>query len=74
MIALALAPGSGILAILVFVFVIAMIYALFTVKGSGISERPYAKVYGGAPGATGSGSASGHDERVTVRDWSRGAR
>ena len=49
-------------------------YGWYTVKGSGIAERPYGKVYGGAPGAFGPGSASGHDDRVSMRDWSRGAR
>jgi hypothetical protein len=49
-------------------------WTLFTRNGSGISERPYFNQYGGAPGATGSGTATGHDERVTMRDWSRGAR
>ena len=71
---LALAGGSGIFAAFLIVFLIAVVYALYTVAGSGISQRPYAKVYGGAPGATGASSASGHDDRVTVRNWSRGAR
>jgi hypothetical protein len=71
---LALAAGSGIFgAFLVFLF-IAVVYGLYTVTGSGISERPYSKIYGGAPGASGRGSVSGHDERITVRNWSRGAR
>ncbi|MFL5894528.1 MAG: hypothetical protein ACJ76Z_05375 [Thermoleophilaceae bacterium] len=74
MVVLALAGGSGIFAAFLIVFLIAVIYTLFTVTGSAISERPYSKVYGGAPGATGAGSASGHDDRVTVRNWSRGAR
>jgi hypothetical protein len=74
MVTLALAGGSGIFAAFLIVFVIAIVYTLFTVKGSAISERPYEKVYGGAPGANGSASASGRDDRVTVRNWSRGAR
>jgi hypothetical protein len=74
MIVLALAGGSGIFAAFLIVFVIAVIYALFTVRGSGISERPYSKIYGGAPGASGASSASGRDDRITVRNWSRGAR
>jgi hypothetical protein len=49
-------------------------WTLFTKTGSAITERPYFNQYGGAPGATGAGSATGHDERVTTRDWSRGAR
>ena len=53
---------------------IGVVYGWFTVRGSGISETPYGKVYGGAPGAFGPGSASGHDDRVSMRDWSRGTR
>lgn len=70
----ALAAGSGIFGAILIVFVIAIVYTLFTVAGSAIHERPYSKLYSGAPGAEGSASVSGHDERVTVRDWSRGAR
>ena len=53
---------------------IGVVYGYFTVKGSGIAETPYGKVYGGAPGAFGPGSASGHDDRVSMRDWTRGTR
>ena len=74
MIVLALAGGSGIFAAVLIMFFIGLVYTLCTVAGSAISERPYAKRYGGAPGAIGSSSVSGHDERVTVRNWSRGAR
>jgi hypothetical protein len=74
MITLALAGGSGIFAAFLVIFLIGIVYTLFTVTGSAISERPYSKQYGGAPGASGPGSASGRDERVTVRNWSRGAR
>ncbi len=52
----------------------AIVFGYYTVKGSGISETPYGKVYSDAPGAIGPASVSGKDERVTVRDWSRGAR
>ncbi|MEA2353046.1 MAG: hypothetical protein QOJ14_1460, partial [Thermoleophilaceae bacterium] len=40
---------------------------------SGITPRPYGKVYGGAPGAFGPGDVSGHDPRERV-DWSFGTR
>jgi hypothetical protein len=53
---------------------IGVVYGWFTVRGSGISETPYGKVYGGAPGAFGPGSTSGHDDRVSMRDWTRGTR
>jgi hypothetical protein len=51
-----------------------VVWTLFTRSGSAIAERPYFNQYGGAPGATGAGTVTGHDERVTMRDWSRGAR
>jgi hypothetical protein len=53
---------------------IGVVYGWFTVRGSGISETPYGKVYGGAPGAFGPGRASGHDDLVSMRDWTRGTR
>jgi hypothetical protein len=62
------------LAIVIIAIFVGVVYGYYTVKGSGIAERPYNKVYGGAPGAFGPGSASGHDDRVSMRDWSRGTR
>jgi hypothetical protein len=62
------------LAIFIVALFVGVVYGYYTVRGSGISERPYNKVYGGAPGAHGPGSASGHDDRVSMRDWSRGTR
>ena len=70
----ALAGGNGIFAVVLIVMFVGIVWTLFTRTGSAISERPYFNQYGGAPGATGSGSVTGHDERVTMRDWSRGAR
>lgn len=74
MITIALAGGSGIFATFLIVFFFAIVYGLFTKTGSGIQTRPYFNQYGGAPGATGAGTVTGHDELVTVRNWSRGAR
>ena len=71
---IALAGGSGIFAAVLVVMFVGVVWTLFTRTGRGISERPYFNQYGGAPGATGAGSVSGHDDRVTMRDWSRGAR
>jgi hypothetical protein len=62
------------LAIVIVAGFVGVVYGYFTVGGSGISETPYGKIYGGAPGAHGPASASGHDDRVSMRDWSRGAR
>ena len=70
----ALAGGSGVFAAILIVMFIAIVWTLFTPRGSAITERPYFNQYGGAPGATGAGTASGHDERVTMQDWSRGTR
>jgi hypothetical protein len=70
---LAFARGSWImLAFSVFLF-IAVVIGYYTQKGSGITARPYGKVYGGAPGAFGPGEVSGRDSRERV-DWSRGTR
>jgi hypothetical protein len=74
MTAVALAGGNVVLALFLLVMFFGVVWTLFTRTGSGIAERPYFNQYGGAPGATGSGSVTGHDERVTMRDWSRGAR
>ena len=60
--------------ILCLVMLVGVIYGYFTVSGSGISERPYQRRYGDAPGAFGPGSASGRDERVSMSSWSRGTR
>jgi hypothetical protein len=56
------------------VMLVGVIYGYYTVSGSGIAEHPHGKIYSGAPGAKGPGSASGRDERVVMRDWSRGTR
>ena len=51
-----------------------VVYGFYTVRGSGIAETPYGKVYGGAPGAMGPASASGRDSSQRLADWSRGTR
>jgi hypothetical protein len=56
------------------VILVGVIYGYYTVSGSGIAEHPHGKIYSGAPGAKGPGSASGRDERVSMRNWSRGTR
>jgi hypothetical protein len=70
----ALAGGNGTLALFLVVMFFGVVWTLFSRAGSAIAERPYFNQYGGAPGATGSGSVTGHDERVSMQDWSRGAR
>ncbi len=56
------------------VMLIGVIYGYYTVSGSGIAETPYNKIYGGAPGAHGASNVSGRDDRVVMRDWSRGTK
>jgi hypothetical protein len=53
---------------------VGVIYGYYTVGGSGIAEHPYGKIYGGAPGSFSPASASGRDESVSMRNWSRGTR
>jgi hypothetical protein len=56
------------------VMFVGVVYGYYTVSGSGIAEHPFRKIYSGAPGAFGPASASGRDELVSIRDWSRGTR
>jgi hypothetical protein len=73
-IAIELAGGSLIfLGVCVLMF-FGVVIGFYTVKGSGIAERPYGKVYGGAPGARGPASVSGRDSRERMADWTRGTR
>ena len=67
-----LAGGAWIFAAFLVVFTFAAIYGLYTTRGSGISQRPYANVYSNAPGATGS-STVGND-RVAAQNLTRGTR
>jgi hypothetical protein len=56
------------------VMFVGVVYGYYTVSGSGIAEHPFGKIYSGAPGASGPASASGRDELVSMRNWSRGTR
>ena len=69
----ALAGGSWIMVgFMAFLFV-AIVLGYYTAAGSGITPRPYGKIYGGAPGAIGPSDVSGKDHREAV-SWSRGTR
>lgn len=61
----------------IFLFVVAMLVVaavqLYSQRYSGISQRPYNRAYGGAPGASGSSRMSRSDER-DVDYWTRGTR
>ena len=67
--------GNIYMAIFMVLMFIGVVYGYYTTKGSGIAETPYGKIYGDAPGAGGAqASASGHDESIAVRNWTRGTR
>jgi hypothetical protein len=61
----------------VFLFVVGMLLVsaiqLYSRRYSGISQRPYNHVYGGAPGASGKSRMSRSDERE-INYWTRGTR
>jgi hypothetical protein len=61
----------------VFLFVVGMLLVsaiqLYSRRYSGIAQRPYKHVYGGAPGASGSSRMSRSDERE-INYWTRGTR
>ena len=69
----ALAGGSFVMLGFLIVMFFAVVFGYYTERGSGITARPYNKIYSGAPGAYGPGSASGHDDREH-NDWSFGTR
>lgn len=61
--AFALAGGSWIfLGVLVLLF-FGVVFGYYTERGSGITARPYNKIYSGAPGAYGPSDVSGCDPR-----------
>ena len=70
--AIALAGGAGIFGAFVVLFTLATINSLYTRRGSGINQRPYANAYSNAPGARGS-STVGND-RVAASNLTRGVR
>jgi hypothetical protein len=65
--------GNLYMAIFMVLMFVGVVYGYYTAKGSGIAETPYGKIYGGAPNS-GKASASGRDETVVMRDWTRGTR
>jgi protein-disulfide isomerase len=64
----ALAGGWWIFLIFVFVFLFAVIFGYYTVRGSGINLRPYRRA-GGPPESP---PQVGHDITTDVRNWQRG--
>ena len=64
-----LAGGAIIFAIFLVVFTLAVIYGLYTRRGSGIDEHPYGNPYDAA-----SGSRNGVGGRESIANWTRGTR
>ena len=72
-IAATLAGGTWVIVgFMAFLFV-GVVVGYYTATGSGITPRPYGKIYGGAPGAIGPSDVSGKDHREIV-SYSRGTR
>jgi hypothetical protein len=69
---ISLAGGAWIFAAFIVLFLVATIYGLYTTRGSGISQRPYANAYSNAPGAK-VASTVGND-RVAAQNLTRGTR
>ena len=56
-----------------FAFTLAVAYALYALKPSGISRHPYGKIYGGAPGSAAQSRMTGSPDREVI-SWTRGTR
>ena len=61
-----------VLAVLI-AFTLAVAYALYALRPSGIAQHPYGKIYGGAPGSSSANRMTGSADRE-VLTWSRGTR
>jgi len=70
--AFTLAGGAWIFAAFIVLFTLAAIYGLYTRRGSGISQRPYANAYSNAPGAKGASSVG--NDRIAASNLTRGTR
>jgi hypothetical protein len=66
------AKGGWIFLVFVIIFTIAVIYTLYTRRGSGINQRAYGKLYQGAPGARGHSTIGSRREEFST--WSRGTK
>jgi hypothetical protein len=67
-----LADGAWIFLAFILIWTVSIIYGLYTRRGSGINQRPYANVYSSAPGAKIPSTLS-HDESAATR-YTRGTR
>lgn len=69
-----LAGGSIIFLGFMLVMFFGVVIGFYTVRGSGINERPYERANGGAAGAKHPGSTSRGYQRERLQNWSRGTR
>lgn len=69
-----IADGSWIFLGLTIVMFLGVVFGFYTVRGSGISETPYARSGSGAAGAKAPSSTSRSYERERLHNWSRGTR
>jgi cbb3-type cytochrome oxidase subunit 3 len=70
--AFSLAGGAWIFLAFLIVFLLAVVYGLYTTGGSGINQRPHGSVYSSAPGARIPSTLS-HDQSAASR-YTRGTR
>lgn len=68
-----LAGGALIFAAFIVLYLLATVFGLYTRSGSGIAQRPYHHLHGGAPGAARSSKLGGAPDRE-IASWSRGTR
>jgi hypothetical protein len=73
MLGIDLAGGAFIFLAFVVLYTIAVVYSLYSRTGSGINQRSYGKLYGGAPGARRASKMGGCPDR-DISGWSRGTR
>jgi hypothetical protein len=74
MLGIDLAGGAFIFLLFIVTFTIAVAYALYGRRGSAITQQPYGKIYGSAPGAMRSSETRprGRDREVVA--WTHGTR
>ena len=70
----ALAGGSWTFLGFMIVMFFGVVFGFYTVRGSGITERPYQRSGSGAPAAKIPGSTSSKFERARLHNWSRGTK
>lgn len=66
------AGGSLIFTLFVVLYFLAVVYSLYTRRGSAINQHPYRDTHGDAPGASRQSSLS-HDPRASIQ-YPRGLR